>query len=66
MHFRIKFLLFNDFPSYNIRQSVLSGILLSGNFVLTAYFSVQSIAVYVCTFDIADISEGEDNDVSVV
>jgi hypothetical protein len=44
----------------------LSGILLNGNFVLMAYFSVQFIAVYICTLDITDISEEEDNDVSAV
>jgi hypothetical protein len=31
-----------------------------------AYFSVQSIAIYTCTFDIADLSEEEVNDVSAV
>jgi hypothetical protein len=31
-----------------------------------AYFSIQSIAVYICTFDIANLSEEEVNDVSTV
>jgi hypothetical protein len=31
-----------------------------------AHFSLQSIAIYSCTFDIADLSEEEVNDVSVV
>jgi hypothetical protein len=31
-----------------------------------AYFSVQSVAVYSCTFDIVDVSEEEVNDVSAV
>lgn len=43
---------------YNITIKVcVSGILLGGNFVLMAYFSVQSIVIYTCTLDIADLSE---------
>ena len=50
---------------YNITIKVcVSSILLGGNFVLMAYFSTQSIAVYTCTLDIADLSEEEVNDVT--
>jgi hypothetical protein len=41
----------------------LSGTLFRGKFTLP-YFSVQSIAVYTSTFDIADLPEEEVNDVS--
>lgn len=43
----------------------VSGILLGGNFVLMAYFSIQSVAIYACTLDIADLSEEEVNAVTV-